>query len=76
MKNIGVHALVSLLTYLITVGLSFKEVTGLQIDRFFKKGHVFEKQVLLLFLAIALGYLVGQFLIAIIDQSQALLYLF
>ena len=76
MKNLGVHAVVSLLTYLITIGLSFKAVMALQIDRFVKKEHEFENQVLLLFIAIALGYLVGQFLITLIDQSQALLYLF
>lgn len=76
MKNLGVHAVVSLLTYLVTIGLSFRAVRFLRVGRFIKKGHVFESQLLLLFIAIALGYLVGQFLITLIDQSQALPYLF
>ncbi|MCI1466271.1 MAG: DUF1146 family protein [Lactobacillus sp.] len=76
MKNLGIHAVVSLITYLLTCGLSFKAVMALHVEKYDRKGHVFEAQVLALFLAIALGFLVGQFLLTLVDQSQALLYLF
>lgn len=76
MKQVGAHALVSLITYLVTVGISFKIVKSLRVDKFFKKGHTFEIQAFLLFVAIALGYLVGQFLLVLVDQSAALKLLF
>ena len=41
MKQVGVHAVVSLITYLVTIAFSFKAVKGLRVDQLFKKGHTF-----------------------------------
>lgn len=76
MKQVGVHALVSIITYLVTIGVSFRIVKSLRVEKFFRKGHTFEIQAFLLFVAIGLGYLVAQFLLALIDQSMALKLLF
>lgn len=72
MKQVGVHAVVSLITYLVTIAFSFKAVKGLRVGQLFKKGHTFEIQIFLLFISIALGFLVGQFILALVDQSLAL----
>ncbi|MDK7136309.1 DUF1146 domain-containing protein [Lactobacillus paragasseri] len=72
MKQVGVHAVVSLITYLVTIAFSFKAVKGLRVDQLFEKGHTFEIQIFLLFISIALGFLVGQFILALVDQSLAL----
>lgn len=72
MKQVGVHAVVSLITYLVTIAFSFKAVKGLRVDQLFKKCHTFEIQIFLLFISIALGFLVGQFILALVDQSLAL----
>ena len=71
-KQVGVHAVVSLITYLVTIAFSFKAVKGLRVAQLFKKGHTFEIQIFLLFISIALGFLVGQFILALVDQSLAL----
>ena len=76
MKQVGVHAVVSLITYLVTIAFSFKAVKGLRVAQLFKKGHTFEIQIFLLFISIALGFLVGQFILALVDQSLALKMLF
>lgn len=76
MKQVGIHAIVSLLTYLVTIAFSFRAVRGLRMDKLFKKGHTFEIQVFLLFISIALGFIVGQFILALVDQSLALRMLF
>lgn len=76
MKQVGVHAIVSLITYLVTIGFSFKALQGLRIEKFFRKGHTFEIRVFIIFAAIALGYLVGQFLLVLVDQSLAIRMLF
>lgn len=76
MQQIGIHAIVSIITYLVTIAFSFKAIQGLRIEKLFKKGHNFEIQLFLLFSAIGLGFLVGQFLITLIDQSLYLRMLF
>ena len=56
-KQVGVHAVVSLITYLVTIAFSFKAVKGLRVAQLFKKGHTFEIQVFLLFVSLALKML-------------------
>ena len=72
MFQLGVHAVISIIIYLITVGLSFQAIKALRVEKFIRKNHNFEAQILLLFIAIALGFLVGNFVITFIDQSMQL----
>lgn len=72
MFQIGVHAVISIIIYLITIGFSFQAIKALQVEKIIRKGRTFEAQVLLLFMAIALGFLVGQFFITLIDDSLQL----
>lgn len=76
MFQLGIHAIISLIIYLITVGLSFQAMKAVQLDKIIRGGHVFETQLLYLFLAIALGFLVGNFVINFIDTSMQLSNLF
>lgn len=76
MFQLGVHAIISIIIYLIAIGLSFQIMKAVQIEKIIRKGHTFEAQALLLFLAIALGSLVGQFIITFIDTSLQLSNLF
>lgn len=72
MFQLGAHAIISIVIYLITIGLSFQSVKAIRIEKFIKKGRVFEAQIFLLFTAIALGFLVGKFFITLIDTSLQL----
>lgn len=72
MIQIGVHAVISIIIYLICIALSFQAVKNLQVEKLIRKGHIFESQIFLLFIAIALGYTVGNFFIALIDNSLQL----
>lgn len=76
MFQLGVHAAISIIIYLITIGLSFQAIKAFQVEKVIRKGHTFEAQILLLFLAIGLGFLVGQFIITLIDTSMQLSNLF
>ena len=67
-----VHAIISIIIYLIAIGLSFQAMNAVQLEKIIRKGHVFETQLLYLFLAIALGFLVGNFVITFIDTSMQL----
>ncbi|MGQ5709196.1 DUF1146 family protein [Lactobacillus sp. PSON] len=72
MVQLGIHAVISIMVYLITIGLSFQAMKALRIEKFVRKGHTFEAQILILFIAIGLGFLVGQFIITLIDTSLQL----
>ncbi|RMC40872.1 MULTISPECIES: DUF1146 family protein [unclassified Lactobacillus] len=72
MFQLGVHALVSIVIYLITIALSFQIMKSVQIEKIIRKNKVFEAQLLLVFAAIAMGFLVGNFLITLIDTSLQL----
>ncbi|BDR60370.1 DUF1146 domain-containing protein [Lactobacillus xylocopicola] len=72
MFQLGVHALISIIIYLFTIALSFQIMKNVQVEKIIRKGRVFEAQLLLIFSAIALGFLVGNFLIALMDTSMQL----
>ena len=72
MFQLGVHALISIVIYLITIGLSFQIMKSVRIEKIIRKNRVFEAQLLLIFAAIALGFLVGNFFITLIDTSLQL----
>jgi uncharacterized integral membrane protein (TIGR02327 family) len=76
MVQLGVHALISIFIYLVTIGLSFQIMKSLQIEKIIRVNRTFAAQLLLIFLAIALGYLVGTFFITLIDMSMQLSNLF
>lgn len=76
MFQLGVHAIISIVVYLISIGLSFQAIKAVQLEKIIRKGHVFETQLLYLFIAISLGFLVGNFIITFIDTSMQLSNLF
>ena len=72
MFQLGVHALISIVIYLVTIGLSFQIMKSVQVEKIIRKNKIFEAQLLLIFAAIALGFLVGNFFITLIDTSLQL----
>ena len=72
MFQLGVHALISIIIYLITIGLSFQIMKSVRIENIIRKNKVFEAQLFLIFAAIALGFLVGNFFITLIETSMQL----
>ena len=72
MFQLGVHALIGIIIYLITIGLSFQIMKSVRIEKIIRTNKVFEAQLLLIFAAIALGFLVGNFFITLIDTSLQL----
>lgn len=76
MFQLGIHAVISIIIYLVAIAFSFQAVKALQIEKFTRKGKIFETQILFIFIAIALGYLVASFVINFIDVSMQLSNLF
>ncbi|MFR0599449.1 DUF1146 domain-containing protein [Lactobacillus equicursoris] len=76
MKQLGIHAVISLIIYFVCIALAFQAIKAVRIEKLIRSNRVFESQVFLLFSAIGLGYLVAQFIIALIDTSMQLSNLF
>ena len=56
--------------YIISVLLSTFAVSGININNIFKKNKVYEARLLVILLVLALGYLVGTFVITFIECSK------
>lgn len=76
MESMGIHALIELLVYLVTVGLSFYMIKAIAYERIIRPNHIREARIFLVFSAIALGFIVGKFIIMLMDNSLALRLLF
>ena len=56
--------------YIVSVLLSTFALSGVNYTNFFKKEKIFEARTLVILLALALGYLVGTFIITFIEISK------
>ncbi|MBD5431517.1 DUF1146 family protein [Lactobacillus agrestimuris] len=72
MVQIGIHAVISIIIYLVCIAFSFQAMKAIQVEKVIRKGRTFEAQVFLIFAAIGLGYLVASFFISFIDASLQL----
>ena len=70
MFQLGVHAIISIIIYLIAIGLAFQAMKAVQLEKIVRKGRIVETQRLYLHGAIALGFLGDNFGITVIDTSM------
>lgn len=56
--------------YIISVLLSTFALSGINFNNFFKKNKIIESRVLIILFSLALGYLVGTFVITFIEVSK------
>ncbi|KRN29315.1 hypothetical protein IV38_GL000198 [Lactobacillus selangorensis] len=76
MRILGLQALVTIISHLGFILLSFRGLQALRFDQILKKNHDFEGRLIIVFLAIAIGFTVSTFFLNIVDQSRNLLFLF
>ena len=56
--------------YIISVLISTFALSGINYNKFVKKGKIVESKVLIILFSLALGYLVGTFVITFIEVSK------
>ncbi|MBO2535489.1 MULTISPECIES: DUF1146 family protein [Rummeliibacillus] len=74
--GIGQNALVSTCSHIFFIAITFYALQALMYEKVFKKNHVFQIQLLLILLSIAIGSTVSNFFIDISTWSRQLPYLF
>ncbi|WP_125702972.1 DUF1146 family protein [Lacticaseibacillus daqingensis] len=73
--NLGLTALLTLLSHVLFIGVSFHLLKALRFEQLLRPNHVAQSRMLMLFLAIALGYLVSEFFLSFLTASGNLRYL-
>ncbi|MCA9765447.1 MAG: DUF1146 family protein [Carnobacterium sp.] len=76
MNFLGTQALISLISHVLFIVLTFWALKGLLIEKWIKKNHIQQARLLYLFFSIAIGYLVSSFFIEFILMSRNLIFLF
>ena len=57
-QTIGLNGAITIVSHFVFIMLAFRALNALRFEQFIKANHVREAQVLLLFIAVALGFLV------------------
>lgn len=70
MITIGLNALLTVMSHLIFIAISFYALQALDYSKMFKKNHIQQSQFLLIFLAILIGYNVSRFFLEFINLTQ------
>nr|WP_179107365.1 DUF1146 family protein [Sediminibacillus massiliensis] len=76
MQSLGQEALVSMVSHLIFIIITWRVLQGLNLDPLIRKGRVFEANVLLIFLTITIGTSVSRFFLDFLKWSQQMTFLF
>ncbi|KAB7707459.1 DUF1146 domain-containing protein [Bacillus aerolatus] len=76
MANFGQDALVSILSHIIFIGLSFWALQAVRLDQLLKANHVFQARLLFVLLSIAIGSAVSNFFLDYFLWSRQLPLLF
>ncbi|WP_093214642.1 DUF1146 family protein [Sediminibacillus albus] len=76
MQSLGQQALVSMISHLIFIIITWRVLQGINLDPLIKKGRVFEGTLLLIFITVAIGTTVSRFFLDFLQWSQQLIFLF
>lgn len=76
MISIGTTALISIISHLIFIYITWRAMLKMNFEPIIRKGHTTEGKIFLLFLAIVIGTGVSRFFLDILHWSRDLIYLF
>lgn len=74
--EIGQQALVSILSHLVFIGVTFWALQALHFDQFLSANRVFQARLLYILLTIAIGSTVSNFFLDYLNWSRQLQFLF
>lgn len=76
MIGIGELAIISMISHLIFIYITWRVVLTINFDPLIRKGRTTEAKILLLFITIVIGSQVSRFFLEILQWSSDLMYLF
>ncbi|MBP1948849.1 DUF1146 family protein [Virgibacillus litoralis] len=76
MSSIGLTALISMISHLIFIYITWRVVTTVNFDSLIRKGRETEARILIMFITIVIGTGVSRFFLEFLQWSQDLMFLF
>lgn len=76
LAGFGFQALISIISHLIFIVITWWALQSLNFDQWFKKNHVIQARILIIFLTIIIGSAVSNFFLDYLTWSQQLPALF
>lgn len=76
MSAIGVTALISIISHIIFIYLTWTVIQSVNFEPLFRKGKVFEARIIIIFLTVIIGAGISRFVLEMIQWSQDIIYLF
>lgn len=76
LSDLGINSLLSIVSHLLFIGLSWWALQALDFERFLRKNRVAQARLLYLFLAITIGSAVSNFFLDYLFWTQRIPYLF
>ena len=75
-QSLGSQAMIGILSHIFFIAISFFALQAFRFDQLFKKGHVFQIQLVYILLSIVIGSTVSNFILDISTWSRQLQYMF
>lgn len=76
MNYIGIQAMLTLISHIFFILLTFWALQAVRVENVIRKYHVTQARVLYLLVSIAIGYLISSFFMEFILSSKNLIFLF
>lgn len=76
MISIGYLSIISMVSHVIFIYITWMAMQSINVEYFIQKNRVTEARILMIFITIAIGTTVSNFVLDIIQWSQDLIYLF
>lgn len=76
MEELGRLALISMLSHIIFIVITWQVMQALRLDSIFKKDRTFEAKIIIIFIAIVIGSTVSNFFLDFLKWAQQFVYLF
>ncbi|WDF81760.1 DUF1146 family protein [Lacticaseibacillus pabuli] len=74
-QTFGINAVLTIMSHLVFIMITWRTLIALKFDNFLKPNRVRESQVLLFFIAVAIGYLVSSCFLSLVEAAKNLTYL-
>ena len=74
-QTFGINAVLTIMSHLVFILITWRSLIALKFDNFLKTSRVRESQVLLFFIAVAIGYLVSSCFLSLVEAVKNLTYL-
>lgn len=76
LADLAMQSIVAIAVHLFFIVIAFYGLQSVRLEQVFKKGHVFQVQIMMILLSLVIGTTAGNFFLQLMNWSSQLQYLF